>query len=379
MRHTIFFLLSSMALMASCAQPTQQTKPIRKDVIETVFGSGVLEAHNTYQLTAQNDGYLVALKFEEGDLIQQGQVLAIIDNIENDLNAKNAEALYDIALRNTQMSAPTLLQAQIAIDNAKQKLAQDRIQEQRYKRLLEKNSIAQNDYETVLLSFETAKTNYESAVQQYKKLEQEAQQQVVTNQTQKKVNQAILGKNLIRAVVSGKVYQKLKQPGDFVKRGEIIATLGDPDFIYAQVNIDEGSIAKVKIGQEALVQLNTQKTKAYKAQVWKILPSFDEAQQSFICQLKFKEPLDFSIVKTQLQSNITVDTQRNALLIPRNFLEYGGYVRLKGQAQKVKVETNFVSSDWVQVLAGMDENAVLITTNIVGTGKASDAEFSIAQ
>lgn len=267
MRPCFYFIISSLILLSGCAQPTQQTKPIRKDVIETVFASGVLEANNTYQLTAQNDGYLVALKFEEGDLVQQGQVLAIIDNIENDLNAKNAEALYDIALRNTQMSAPTLLQAQTAIDNAKQKLAQDRIQEQRYKRLLEKNSIAQNDYETVLLSFETAKINYESAIQQYKKLEQEAQQQVVTNQTQKKINQAILGKNLIRAVVSGKVYQKLKQPGDFVKRGDVIAVLGDSDFIYAQVNIDEGSIGKVKIGQEALVQLNTQKAKAYKAEV----------------------------------------------------------------------------------------------------------------
>lgn len=102
-------------------------------------------------------------------------------------------------------------------------------------------------------------------------------------------------------------------------------------------------------------------------------------QQSFICQLKFKEPLDFAIIKTQLQSNITVDTQRNALLIPRNFLEYGDFVRLKDQAEKVKVKTNFVSSDWVQVLSGIDENTILTTTNLNGASKASDAEFSIAQ
>jgi HlyD family secretion protein len=82
--------------------------------------------------------------------------------------------------------------------------------------------------------------------------------------------------------------------------------------------------------------------------------------------LTFKEPLDFSIVKTQLQTNITVDTQRNALLIPRNFLEYGGYVRLKNNAEKVKVETNFIGSDWVHVLSGIDETSVITTTNIAG-------------
>jgi len=39
-------------------EKTEETTPIRKDVTETVFASGVLEANNTYSLTAQTDGYL---------------------------------------------------------------------------------------------------------------------------------------------------------------------------------------------------------------------------------------------------------------------------------------------------------------------------------
>ncbi len=364
MKNKALLLLITTVFVTACTQPRQETKPIRKDVTETVFASGELEAYNTYSLTAQTDGYLMTVNFNEGDVVKQGNVLAVVDNKENAYNAQSAEALYRIAEMNTRSNAPSLLQAQTSITIAEQKMKQDQLQEQRYKRLLESNSIARNEYETVLLNYETSKSNYENAVQNYKKLKQDAEQATISNKAQKQVNQTLLSKNAIHAVVSGKVYEKLKQTGDYVKRGDVIATIGDADFIYAKVNVDEASISKIKIGQEALVQLNSQKSKTYKATVWEILPSFDESQQSFVCKLKFTEPLNFSIVNTQLQSNITVGTHKNALLIPRNYLDYGGYVHVKDQRDKVKVETSFVSSDWVHVLSGIDENAVLTTTNV---------------
>jgi multidrug efflux pump subunit AcrA (membrane-fusion protein) len=373
MSHLYMILFLVAVLLFSCQQPSIETLPIRQDIIETIFASGVLEAENTYNLTALNDGYLVEVNFKEGDFVKKGQIIAVIENRENALNAESASNLYNFALKNAQSNAPALLQAQTSVANAKQKLEQDRIQEQRYKRLLESNSIARNEYETALLNFQTSSNNYESAVLAVKKLEQDVQQQTISPKNQQRINEITLGKNTIRAVEKGKVYQKLKSVGDFVRRGDVIATIGDPDFIYAKVKVDESSISKVKVGQTALVKLNAQKEKAYEAKVLEILPSFDENQQSFICKLKFSEKLDFAIVKTQLQSNITIDTQRNALLIPRNFLEYGGFVYVKNgkEREKVKVETNFISSDWVQILSGIDEKSVLTTHNIEGSSKGN--------
>jgi HlyD family secretion protein len=373
-RAHIIIISFATILFSNCQKPTEETKPVRKDVIETVFASGVLEAENTYNLTAQNDGYLLEVNFDEGDLVKKGQKLAIVDNRENVLNAENAANLYEIALQNAKSNAPALLQAQTAVESARQKMEQDRTQEQRYRRLLESNSIARNEYETVALSFETSKNNYESAVQAVKKLQQDVEQQTVSPKNQQKINEVILSKNVIYAVERGKVYQKFKQKGDFVRRGDVIASIGDPDFIYAKVNVDEGSISKIKIGQKALIQLNAQKTMSYNAVVWEILPTFDEAQQSFVCKLKFVDPLRFNIVKTQLQTNITVDTQRNALLIPRNFLEYGDFVSVKkeNKLEKVKVKTHFVSSEWVQIISGIDENMILSTTNVAGASKGGD-------
>lgn len=357
-------LAAAILWLASCGKKTEETKPIRKDVTETVFASGILEAKNTYNLTAQADGYLSQINFEEGTIVTAGTILAVVDNKESGFNTESAEALYRIAERNTSSNAPALLQAQNNINLAKQKMEQDLIQYQRYKKLWETNSVAKVDVENVELQYNNSRINYESALENYKQLQTSANQQLVTNKAQKNINQVLLKNNQIKAVVAGKVFKKYKQKGDYVKRGETIALIGNAKEIYAKVSVDEGNISKVKTGQEALIQLNTNKDKVYKGIVSEIYPSFDEGTQSFTCKLMFTDSLDFAIVNTQLQANIVVATTKQALLIPRNYIDFGGNVQIKGSKEKTKVVTGFVSNEWVQVLSGITESTVLVTENI---------------
>ncbi|MEL6804915.1 MAG: transporter, partial [Bacteroidota bacterium] len=71
--HSIGAICLSLMLF-SCGQPTAETKPVIKDVTETVFASGSLVADGMYSLTAQTTGYLTQLSFEEGDIVDKGQV-----------------------------------------------------------------------------------------------------------------------------------------------------------------------------------------------------------------------------------------------------------------------------------------------------------------
>ncbi|MBX9784800.1 MAG: HlyD family efflux transporter periplasmic adaptor subunit [Chitinophagaceae bacterium] len=349
---------------SSCGKKVEETKPIRKDVTETVFASGILEAKNTYNLTAQADGYLSQVNFDEGDNIAIGKVLAVVDNKESGFNQQSAAELYNIAQSNTLRNAPALQQAQNTISINKQKMELDLINYQRYQKLWASNSIAKIDLDNAELQYKTSTANYNSALENYNQLKQQAQQQVISTKATKNINAIITSKNQIKAVVAGKVFKKYKQTGDYVKRGETVALIGEPQNIYAKVSVDEGNIAKIKVGQQALVQLNTNKDKIYKGTVSEIYPSFDESTQSFICKITFNDVLDFTIVNTQLQSNIIVETTKNALLIPRNYLDFGGNVTIKGKAGKIKVVTKFISNEWVQVLSGIDENTVLVTENI---------------
>jgi multidrug resistance efflux pump len=257
MKNQFIIIISTVFFLTACGKKTQETKPIRKDVIETVFASGILEAKNTYTLKAQTDGYLSAVNFEEGDFVNAGRILAVVDNKESGFNQESAKELYEIAQNNTQSNAPALLQAQNTINLNKQKMEQDFVQFQRYKKLWDSNSIAKIDFENSDLQYKTAKTNYESSLENYKQLKQQAEQQFISNKVAKDINNIALSKNQIKAVNSGKVFKKYKQIGDYVTRGEAIALIGEPNNIYAKVNIDESNIGKIKVGQEALVQLNT--------------------------------------------------------------------------------------------------------------------------
>lgn len=355
-----------LMLASSCGKKSEETKPIRKDVSETVFASGVLEADGTYNLTAQSDGYLVQINFKEGDLVKEGSVLALVDNKESKYNTESTNALYNIAQSNLSPNAPALMQAKNNVAVAKHNLQQDSLQYARYKKLLDTKSVAQIDVENAELKYQTSVASYESAKESYKLQKQQAEQSLISNKALKEVNRTLFGNNEIRAVVSGKVYEKRKQRGDFVRKGDVIAVIGDANYLYAKINVDESNIGKIKLGQEAIIQLNTNPTKQYKAKVGEIYPAFDEASQSFYCKLVFTDSLDFKISGTQLQSNIIVGFQKNALLIPRNYLNFDGTVQVKGEKVPTKVEVNFVSTFWVQVISGIDEKTVLVTENLSG-------------
>jgi multidrug efflux pump subunit AcrA (membrane-fusion protein) len=368
MRTKIISGLAAFAtLLVSCGKPTQETKPIRKDVTETIFASGMLEANGTYSLTSQNDGYLVQVNFEEGDIVKEGQVLAVVDNKQNVFNNKSANALYEISRSNLSPNAPSIVQAKNSSLVAKQKMELDSVQAERYKKLFESNSVSRTEKDNMQLQYQTSKTNFANSLESYNLVKQQAEQQVIINEAQKDVNRNLSGNNEITAVFNGKVYKKFKEKGDFVRKGDLIATIGDPNFIYAKVSIDESSISKVKLGQVAIISINTMKGKTYKGKVAEIFPAFDEATQSFSGKLFFTDSLDFKVINTQLQSNIIIGETKNALLIPRNYLKYGDYVEVKGKKQPVKVTTRLVGSQWVLIEEGITENDVIITDNIAGS------------
>ncbi|NOQ74258.1 MAG: HlyD family efflux transporter periplasmic adaptor subunit [Crocinitomix sp.] len=352
-------LLMSLFFIASCGQKSTETKPIRKDITETVFASGTLIPDDQYNLTSLSDGYLIQLNFEEGDTLVENQLLAVVDNKQNVINAESANQLLAIAASNTKASAPALKQAKINIQLAEQKLIQDEKQVNRYKTLFESKSVSQLEYENILLNLENSKTNLNVLKENYNLLKQQAEQQLIIQKSQKDATIVNKKNNEIRAIIGGKVYSKKKELGDYVRKGDVIAEIGSPDNLFVLLNIDENNIAKIQLKQEVIIELNTEKDKKYSGIVSEIYPAFDDKSQSFYCKVEFTEPLNFKISGTQLQANIIIQNRENVLVIPREYLSYGNIVILKG-GEKIKVETGFISSEWVEIIGGIDENTIII-------------------
>ncbi len=358
------FIIITLAIFISCTKEIKETKPIKKDLIEAVFASGILEAKGTYNLTAKAEGYLVDLEIEEGDIVSLGQIVAQIDNKENYFNQQSSKKLYLIAQKNTTSMSPLLSQAKNSIKIARQKLLQDSLNFVRYKKLFDLNCVAQIEYENSLLTYNNSNENFRISAENYNNLKQQADQNLIINETQNLVNESSLSNNLIKIIVGGKVYKKLKQIGDYIRKGEVIAMIGNSQFLYAKVNIDESNISKIKLGQDVVISLNTEKDKALKGYIADISPTFNEEEQSFSCKIFFKDSLNFRIIDTQLQANIIVNKTNNALVIPAEFISFDNTVKIKGKEQPQKVITGCRSNNWVQILTGIDETTILETDNI---------------
>ena len=151
--------LVGLSFFASCSDNQKGMQPQRKDITEMVFASGVLEADDQYNLTAQTDGYLIEMNFEEGTIVDKGKVMAIIDNKQNVVNAESASQLHTIASKNAQSSAPALQEIRAKIIAATEKVKLDEQQLQRFKRLYESNSVSRAEYDNVALTLTNSQSN----------------------------------------------------------------------------------------------------------------------------------------------------------------------------------------------------------------------------
>lgn len=352
-------ILIISTLLFSCKKG-EETKPIVQDIKELVFASGSLEWDNSYKLTAQTDGVLTNIDFEIGDTVQKGKVLAKIDNPTNFVNTETAKEQLNINLENLTSNSPALQQVEQNIIYAESKYKQDLLQAERYQRLFQSQSVAKSEFEKYQLAAESSLANLNALKKNYAQLQQQAKQSYIATKGQLKANEVAQKYNNIVVPQNGTVIEKLKSNGDFVRKGDVIATIADSNQIQAVLNVDETSIGKVKIGQQVFIRLNTNNSKIYNAKITEILSAFDEQSQSFICKAVFEEPLDFAFYGTQLEANILTNEKKDALLIPRNLMDFGNRVNVKGKEQYVIIKTGIVSSDYVEVLDGITKEDVLL-------------------
>jgi multidrug efflux pump subunit AcrA (membrane-fusion protein) len=353
------FVFCSLLLLFSCGKSTE-IKPIVQDIKELVFASGELKWKNTYNLTAQTDGVLQEASFDIGSKLIKGATLARIDNKTNEINVQTAENQLVISNENLTSNAPALQQLEQSIHFNESKYKQDQMQASRYERLYQSQSIAKVEYENMQLLAQNTLSQLNGLKKQYAQLQQQAKQQYNTTKGQLENNQIVQNYNRLSVPESGTVIKKLKDNGDYVKKGDIIAVVADADAVEAVLNVDENSIGKVKEGQIVYVKLNTDKNKIISGRVATILTAFDEQTQSFICKVAFDSKISNSLFGTQLEGNILIGEKKNALLLPRSYVGFGNVVNVKGKDQNTIIKTGIVSTDYVEVLSGINKNTIIL-------------------
>jgi len=298
------------------------------DVPDLLEAAGTVRAAQTSDLASQLMGNIVEIRAREGDRVQRGQVLAVIDDSQPRVAVDRATA------------AVVAAQQQLVAVNSDLVLAETTLK--RYQNLYDRKSLSPQEFDEVKARHQAtlARRNMAQAGQ---------------IQAQAALNQAMTSLNYtrIRAPFDGVVTEKKADFGTLASPGMPIFTVEDVRRYRLEVAVNENDLRYVRTGGQVSVATEALDNAELKGKVVQIVPAADPVSRAFL--VKIELPTD-----TRLRSGLFGRAQfsrgeRQALLIPRSA------VVERGQLQGVFV---------------LDQNRVA-SLRYVTLGKFSGSEIEV--
>ena len=209
----------------------QKTIPIQLTAV------GNAQAYTSVGIKSQINGQLVEVRFKEGQDVQKGDLLFVIDPRPFEAALRQTEA----ALNQRQAE---VRQAQAAVERDTAQLANARVQERRYRELVAKELIAREQYDqlnTNLSAMEATVEADRAAVENARAALQAAQANIDNARLQ-------LGYTTIRAPIDGRTGNLLVQNGNILKANDDnpIVVINQVHPIYVSFAVPEQHLGDIK-------------------------------------------------------------------------------------------------------------------------------------
>ncbi len=220
----------------------------RGDLIRTINAPGTIEPESMVDISAQVSARIIALPFEEGDQVRQGDVIVRLDD-------RDLAAALDAAKARARGEEARLAGAEADLAEARAELT-------RQQGLYETKDISLAALESSEARYKRAESNlaqiYESieiAKAQIRQAEKDLDNTVITSPIEGVIT--LLNADVGELVVIG----TLNNPGS------IIMQIADLSKILVRTRVDESNVALVSEGQEATVYLNAYPDKQFGGKV----------------------------------------------------------------------------------------------------------------
>ena len=251
--------LSGCTAGSEISVPEYQTATVgRGDITVDITAAGNLSYALEEDLAFETAGYVEEVLVEEGDEVSQGQVLATLDTSDLEEAVTEAEKAVEnakVAVLQTQASQ---LQAEASLEQEEEDLKNLKRQDiHGYRR-----TIAELNLETAELNLETAELNLEIANSNLVSAEEDLAE------AQEELDGAV-----ITAPFEGFVTSVDVEGGDEVYKGTVAVQVVDPQRFKAKILVGEMDIFEIKLGGEALVQVDSLTMLSIPAEVSYISPT----------------------------------------------------------------------------------------------------------
>jgi HlyD family secretion protein len=287
---------------------TEQVQP--RDLVASVTASGQVRPQTKVDLSSDITGKIVRLAVKEGQMVKQGEFLLQIDPQQQEAAVQRVEAALASSRAQMAQAQANLLQAQKSYERtAAIKKSNPQL-------------ISDENLEQLRTTVEVNEALYQSA-------------RHAVDQSSAAVRDArsSLGKTTIYAPMSGRVTRLNVENGETAIMGTLnkdaatLLTIADMSVLETKVKVDETDVARISLGDSAVIQIDAFPDTTFIGRVTKISNSAVKsatAQQGGNADQAVDYEVTIQLLNTPTETRpdfsatakIITDSRRNALSIP---------------------------------------------------------------
>jgi HlyD family secretion protein len=280
-----------------------------RDLVSSVTASGQVRPQTKVDLSSDITGKIVKLAVKEGQMVTRGQFLLQIDPQQQEAAVQRVEAALASSRAQMAQAQANLIQAQKSYERtAAIKKANPQL-------------ISDENLEQLRTSVEVNEALYQSA-------------RHAVDQSSAAVRDArsSLGKTTIYAPMSGRVTRLNVENGETAIMGTLnkdaatLLTIADMSVLETKVKVDETDVARISLGDSAVIQIDAFPDTTFIGRVTKISNSAvkSAAQQQANADQAVDYEVTIQLLNTPSETRpdfsatakIITDSRRNALSIP---------------------------------------------------------------
>jgi len=230
------------------------------------------------------------------------------------------------------------------------------------KKLMASEIGTQNNLDNAYTSYTISQNLRKSAEEKYYSAVNDLIANLHNTQSQLTNARTELENYFIRSNTNGTVYQTFKEQGEAVRNNDAVALLGKSQNRIIRLSVDQQDIDKIQAGQQVLLKTDVTASTIYKANVKKIYPVMNEADQTFRVDAVFADTTIQPYIHSSVEANIIIQKKELALIIPKDALTAADSVRVIQNAKRktVAVRTGISTLDQVEILQGLDESSLVV-------------------
>lgn len=191
--------------------------------------------------------------------------------------------------------------------------------------------------------------------------------QIASLQAALNVKEQQYGYLTLTAPISGEVTAVNVVPGDEVQAGTTLVTLLDPNGLEAQIPVDELDVSKLKVGQNAQIQVNALPGKTYNGKITLISPVAKTSNGVSTYEVDISMPPAAELLTgMSLTASIQVATVPNVVRVPGEAVQAVNgrslvyVIGADGTPSPRPVKTGVVGDRWTQIDSGLQPGQTIV-------------------